>query len=101
MKNQIKLAEQAGAKLCIDQTQYSFTEDGTAYCAPLVLINVDHSMKVMTEESFGPVVGIMSVENDDHAIQLMNDSKFGLTARTQDIKTGMQLVSVLKPALGS
>ena len=50
------------------------------YLAPQVLINVDHSMEVMQEETFGPVVGIMSVKDDEEAIRLMNDSKYGLTA---------------------
>ena len=47
--------------------------------APQVLSNVDHSMSVMTDESFGPVVGIMKVADDAEAIRLMNDSEFGLT----------------------
>ncbi|MGE0830986.1 MAG: aldehyde dehydrogenase family protein, partial [Hyphomonadaceae bacterium] len=48
--------------------------------APQVLIDVDHSMRVMREESFGPVVGVMKVKNDAEAIALMNDSVYGLTA---------------------
>ena len=48
--------------------------------APQVLVDVDHSMRVMTEETFGPVVGIMKVGDDDEAVRLMNDSAFGLTA---------------------
>ena len=52
----------------------------TAYLAPQVLTGVDHSMSVMTEESFGPVVGIMKVSSDEEAIRLMNDSPYGLTA---------------------
>jgi acyl-CoA reductase-like NAD-dependent aldehyde dehydrogenase len=48
--------------------------------APRVLVDVDHSMRVMTEESFGPVIGIMKVTSDDAAVALMNDSEFGLTA---------------------
>jgi acyl-CoA reductase-like NAD-dependent aldehyde dehydrogenase len=47
---------------------------------PQILTNVTHDMRVMREESFGPVVGIMSVKDDAEAIQLMNDSEFGLTA---------------------
>lgn len=53
---------------------------GSPYIAPEVLTNVDHQMSVMREESFGPVVGIMKVRNDDEAVALMNDSNFGLTA---------------------
>lgn len=47
---------------------------------PTVLINVDHSMEVMREESFGPIIGIQKVSNDDEAVQLMNDTEYGLTA---------------------
>jgi len=51
-----------------------------AYLAPQVLVNVDHTMPVMSEETFGPVVGIMQVASDEQAIELMNDSAYGLTA---------------------
>ena len=53
---------------------------GTNYLAPQVLVDVNHDMAVMKQESFGPVVGIMKVGNDAQAIELMNDSDFGLTA---------------------
>jgi acyl-CoA reductase-like NAD-dependent aldehyde dehydrogenase len=54
---------------------------------PTVLVDVNHSMDIMREESFGPVIGIMSVRNDAEAISLMNDSPYGLTASlwTQDL----------------
>jgi acyl-CoA reductase-like NAD-dependent aldehyde dehydrogenase len=56
-------------------------DDGTGtYLTPQVLTAVTHDMRVMRDESFGPVVGIMPVENDDEAVRLMNDSRFGLTA---------------------
>ncbi|MEM9574699.1 MAG: aldehyde dehydrogenase family protein, partial [Pseudomonadota bacterium] len=55
-------------------------DDGGAYLSPQILTNVSHDMRVMREESFGPVVGIMKVKDDDEAITLMNDSDFGLTA---------------------
>ena len=48
--------------------------------SPSVLINVDHTMNFMMEETFGPTVGIMRVNNEDQAAQLMNDSPYGLTA---------------------
>ncbi|MFA8442003.1 aldehyde dehydrogenase family protein [Yoonia sp.] len=57
-----------------------FPEDSGAYLMPQILTNVTHDMRVMREESFGPVVGIMSVKDDAEAIRLMNDSAFGLTA---------------------
>jgi len=70
----------AGATAHIDPADFPLDKVGTAYLAPQLLTNVDHSMRVMTEESFGPVVGIMRVENDAEAITLMNESEFGLTA---------------------
>jgi acyl-CoA reductase-like NAD-dependent aldehyde dehydrogenase len=75
----------AGAKALIDpKTQPA--DDGGAYLAPQILVNVDHSMRVMREESFGPVVGIMPYSDEAEAIALMNDSPYGLTASiwTQD-----------------
>lgn len=53
---------------------------GSPYLPAEVLTNVDHQMSVMREESFGPIVGIMKVRNDEEAIALMNDSPYGLTA---------------------
>lgn len=53
---------------------------GSPYCRPQILVDVDHSMAVMREESFGPIIGVMPVDSDDEAITLMNDSDFGLTA---------------------
>jgi len=55
-------------------------DDGGAYLTPQVLTNVTHDMEVMREESFGPVVGIMKVRDDDEAVAMMNDSHYGLTA---------------------
>ncbi|MEP3246528.1 MAG: aldehyde dehydrogenase family protein [Sneathiella sp.] len=80
VRGQVKDAVAAGAKALIDPSTFSADKEGTPYLAPQVLIDVDHSMRVMTEESFGPVVGIMKVSSDEEAIALMNDSEFGLTA---------------------
>lgn len=55
-------------------------KEGSPYLSAEVLTNVDHQMSVMREESFGPIVGIMKVRNDEEAIALMNDSPYGLTA---------------------
>ena len=59
---------------------------GSTYVAPQILVDVNHSMQIMSDECFGPVVGIMPVDTDDEALRLMNDSPFGLTAAlfTQD-----------------
>ena len=79
VRDQIAEAVAKGAKPLIDPKLFP-ADDGGAYLAPQVLVNVDHSMKVMMEESFGPVVGIMKVSGDEEAIGLMNDSPYGLTA---------------------
>ncbi|MBT5296147.1 MAG: aldehyde dehydrogenase family protein [Octadecabacter sp.] len=77
VRSQITEAVADGATAHID----TFAEDdGGAYLTPQILTNVTHDMRVMREESFGPVVGIMPVKTDAEAIALMNDSDFGLTA---------------------
>jgi acyl-CoA reductase-like NAD-dependent aldehyde dehydrogenase len=77
----------AGAKGLVDAGLFPADAGDTAYLAPQILVDVDHSMRVMTEESFGPVVGIMPVRDDAEAIALMNDCRYGLTASvwTQDL----------------
>jgi acyl-CoA reductase-like NAD-dependent aldehyde dehydrogenase len=68
-----------GAKAHVNMKVESDTA-GSPYIAPEVLTHVDHQMSVMREESFGPIVGIMKVRNDEEALALMNDSIYGLTA---------------------
>ena len=80
VRKHIKDAVDAGAKAMIDESLFSEAKEDTNYLAPQVLVDVDHSMDVMYEESFGPVVGIMKVKDDEEALKLMNDSPFGLTA---------------------
>ncbi len=79
VRDQIAEAVAAGAIPLIDPAHFP-ADDGGAYLAPQILVNVNHSMRVMMEESFGPVVGIMKVKDDAEAIALMNDSPYGLTA---------------------
>lgn len=80
VRAQIREAVAAGATALIDPALFPKDTGDTAYLAPQILVNVDHSMRVMRDESFGPVVGIMKVSSDEEAIKLMNDSEFGLTA---------------------
>ncbi len=93
VRQQIKQAVDQGAKALIDESLYKASKKGTPYLAPQVLTKVDHSMDVMTEESFGPVVGVMKVSDDFEAINLMNDSQYGLTASiwTEDEKAAREI----------
>ena len=77
VRAQISEAVAAGAAAHIETFA---RDDGGTYLTPQVLTEVTHKMRVMREESFGPVVGIMPVSSDDEAVALMNDSEFGLTA---------------------
>jgi acyl-CoA reductase-like NAD-dependent aldehyde dehydrogenase len=80
VRGQVAAAVQAGATAHLDPKDFPRDEPGTPYMAPQVLTDVSHDMSVMTEESFGPVVGIMKVKSDEEAVRLMNDSAYGLTA---------------------
>ncbi|MDP5306731.1 aldehyde dehydrogenase family protein [Paracoccus spongiarum] len=79
VRGQIADAVAQGARALIDPAGFP-ADDGGAYLAPQVLVDVTHDMRVMREESFGPVVGIMRVSGDDEAVALMNDCAYGLTA---------------------
>jgi acyl-CoA reductase-like NAD-dependent aldehyde dehydrogenase len=79
VRGQIEEARRKGATALINM-KVEGDRSGSPYLAPEVLVNVNHQMEVMREESFGPVVGIMKVRDDEEAITLMNDSPYGLTA---------------------
>lgn len=68
------------------------------FYAPTILINVNHDMLIITEETFGPVLPIMVVKNTEEAISLSNDSKFGLASSvwTQDIANGERIARKIK-----
>jgi acyl-CoA reductase-like NAD-dependent aldehyde dehydrogenase len=93
VREQMKEAIEQGATAHIDSQNFVMNKPGTAYLAPQILTEVNHRMRIMNEETFGPVVGIMKVSNDEEAIALMNDSDYGLTAAvfTRDIEKGIQL----------
>ncbi|BCP54701.1 aldehyde dehydrogenase [Kaistia sp. 32K] len=88
IRDQVDEAVRAGARPLIDASRFPEAKAGTPYLAPQVLVDVDHSMRFMKEETFGPAFGIMKVKSDDEAIRLINDSEFGLTAAiwTEDLE---------------
>ncbi|OWU86383.1 aldehyde dehydrogenase [Oceanicola sp. 22II-s10i] len=90
VRDQLTQALEMGATAHID----TFPEDdGAAYVTPQILTDVTHEMAVMTEETFGPLVGIMPVRDDDHAVELMNDCQYGLTVSlwTKDVEAAEAL----------
>lgn len=93
VRNQIQDAQALGAVAHIDSQLFPLDKPGSAYMAPQILTAVNHQMRVMVEESFGPVVGIMPVQSDAEAVHLMNDSDYGLTAAvfTRDIEAGLAI----------
>jgi acyl-CoA reductase-like NAD-dependent aldehyde dehydrogenase len=80
VRSQVQEAVAHGARQLIDEKLFAASSVGSPYLAPQVLVDVDHSMAIMREETFGPAIGIMSVGSDEEAVRLMNDSDFGLTA---------------------
>ncbi|MBM3739055.1 MAG: aldehyde dehydrogenase family protein [Acidobacteria bacterium] len=76
VRGQIAEAVSQGARTLLEWQD----TPGSPYLAPQVLVDVHHGMRIMREETFGPAVGIMPVEDDAQAVELMNDSEYGLTA---------------------
>jgi acyl-CoA reductase-like NAD-dependent aldehyde dehydrogenase len=77
LSSQVADALAKGAKLVLGGKRLSGKGN---YFEPTILLNVTNDMAVMREESFGPIIGIMRVENDAEAVRLMNDTDYGLTA---------------------
>lgn len=75
VRAQIRAALAEGAEALV-----RIGEGEGAYLPPEILVGVHHGMEIMTEETFGPVVGVMPVKDDEEAVLLMNDSQYGLTA---------------------
>ena len=82
-----------GAKKMIDEKKFIFPTEHKNYLIPQVLTNVNHDMDFMTEETFGPCVGIMKVKDENEATKLMNDSPYGLTASiwTKDLEVAEKI----------
>ena len=93
VRGQIAEARRKGRHGAHQHEGFEGDRAGSPYLAPEVLTNVNHQMEVMREESFGPVVGIMKVRDDEEAITLMNDSPYGLTASiwTRDLDRAAEL----------
>jgi acyl-CoA reductase-like NAD-dependent aldehyde dehydrogenase len=90
---QIDEAIAAGARTVLDSNHFEAAKRGLPYMAPQALVDVDHSMRIMSEETFGPAVGIMKVQDDAEAVAMMNDSRYGLTASvwTSDLEHALQI----------
>ncbi len=93
VREQVKEAIARGAVPHISAADFPMDVEGTPYLAPQILTGVDHSMRIMVEETFGPVAPIQKVGSDEEALRLMNDSEFGLTAAifTTDTERGIEL----------
>jgi acyl-CoA reductase-like NAD-dependent aldehyde dehydrogenase len=93
VRAQVAEAIAGGARPLIDAKRFAADKPGTPYLAPQLLENVDHSMRIMREETFGPAHGVMKVGSDEEAIALMNDSPYGLTAAiwTEDAEAAKRI----------
>jgi acyl-CoA reductase-like NAD-dependent aldehyde dehydrogenase len=98
LESQVADAVAKGAQLLIGGTRID--KKGN-YFEPTVLVNVTHDMAVMRDESFGPIIGIMRVENDAEAVHLMNDTAYGLTAGVYSASQNRAEVILAKIDAGS
>jgi acyl-CoA reductase-like NAD-dependent aldehyde dehydrogenase len=98
VRRQTEEAIAKGAKAHIDPRSFVRDRPGSPYLAPQVLTNVNHTMAVMRDESFGPVIGIAKVRDESEAIALMNDSPYGLTASvwTEDVEAAKRIGAAIE-----
>ena len=77
--------------------------DGGLWCEPTVVVNVSHDMDLMREETFGPIIPVMSFDSQDEAIRLANDSEYGLSAMIigAEAEAATLLVHSMQAACGS
>ncbi len=80
LKSQVEDAVAQGAKLMIGGLPTTDGKGKGRFFEPTLVAEAENDMNMMVDESFGPIIGICSVENDEEALKYINDSKFGLTA---------------------
>ncbi len=80
VRRQVEEAIQSGAQSLVDRSRFAADKNGTPYMAPVILTNVSHDMRVLRDETFGPVMTVMPVSGDEEAVRLINDSHYGLTS---------------------
>jgi acyl-CoA reductase-like NAD-dependent aldehyde dehydrogenase len=88
VRDQIKKALDQGGRALVDPRKFDADTGRTAYLAPQIIVDCDHSMSIMSEETFGPVAGVMAVKSDAEAVRLMNDCRYGLTASIWTLDRG-------------
>jgi succinate-semialdehyde dehydrogenase/glutarate-semialdehyde dehydrogenase len=93
---QVEDARTRGARILTGGQRLS--QMGSAFYAPTVVTGVDHAMRLMREETFGPVLPVMAFETDQEAVRLANDSEFGLAASiwTRDRRRGERLARQIR-----
>ena len=96
VESQIEDAKQRGARVLLGGAR--LRECGPTFFAPTVLADVDHTMRVMQEETFGPVLPIMPFRDDAEGVRMANDSEFGLAASvwTKDRAHGQRVARQIK-----
>lgn len=92
LEEQIRDAVEKGGIISFGGNRFDY--DGGFYFQPTLITKVNHTMKLMTEESFGPIIGIQSVSSHKEAIELMNDTIYGLTSAVYSVdeKVAMEVL---------